>query len=215
MRRFSPERLVSWTRLLAGDVRDPMVAREVLVGVAIAFATFGLSLAPLTLRAHLPLLPVEPNLEALVGLELLGAAVAGAIVFVVRSGLCLFLLLQLVLRACGRIPGLGAAAFFAIAFGLTLANMRAMGVAGPLLVFMSAASGVAWAFLILRFGILAMMANLLVRALSLFVPSTSVLTGWLAPSSWCFLGISALLTVYGLYYATGGRPFGRWKPLEL
>jgi hypothetical protein len=41
------------------------------------------------------------------------------------------------------------------------------------------------------------------------------LTAWIAPSSWCFFGISALLTAYGLYYATAGRPFGRWKPLEL
>jgi hypothetical protein len=215
VRRVSPERLVSWTRLLAGDVRDPMVAREVLVGVAIAFATFGLSLVPLTLLAHPPLLPVEPDLEPLFGLELLGAAVAGAIVFVVRTGLCLFLLLQLVLRACGRVPGLGAAVFFAIAFGLTLANMRAMGVAGPLVVLIGVTSGVAWAFLILRFGILAMIANLLMRALSLAGPSTIVLTGWIAPSAWCVLGISAFLTVYGLYYATAGRPFGRWKPLEL
>jgi hypothetical protein len=90
-----------------------------------------------------------------------------------------------------------------------------MGVAGPLVVFISVTSGVAWAFLIMRFGILAMIANLLMRALLLAVPSTSVLTGWIAPSSWCFVGISALLTVYGLYYATAGRPFGRWKPLEL
>jgi hypothetical protein len=57
VRRVSPERLVSWTRLLAGDVRDPMVARDVLVGVAIAFASLGLALLPMTLVARPPLLP--------------------------------------------------------------------------------------------------------------------------------------------------------------
>ena len=62
---------------------------------------------------------------------------------------------------------------------------------------------------------LAMIANLLMRALLLALPSMSVLTGWIAPGWWCFVGISAFLSVYGLYHATAGRPFGRWKPLEL
>jgi len=214
VRRVSPERLVSWTRLLAGDVRDPMVARDVLVGLAIAFASAGLALLPMTLLARPPLLPIETDLEPLLGPELMGAAVAGVVVFVVRSGLCLFLLLQLVVRAFGRIHGLAPAAFFAIAFGLTLANMRAMGVVGPLAVLVSVTSGAAWAFLITRFGILAMIANLLVRALAYGLPTTSW-TGWMAPSVWCFVGITVLLGVYGLYYSTGSRPFGDWKPLEL
>jgi hypothetical protein len=145
----------------------------------------------------------------------MGAAVAGVVVFVVRTGLYLFLLLQLAVRAFGRIRGLAPAAFFAIAFGLTLANMRAMGVVGPLAALVAVTSGAAWAFLITRFGILAMIANLLIRALGGTLPSTSSLTEWSAPSMWCFVGISALLTVYGLYYSTGGRPFGDWKPLEL
>jgi serine/threonine-protein kinase len=215
VRRVSPERLVSWTRLLAGDVRDPMVARDVLVGVGIAFATLGLALLPLTLLARPPLLPVETDLEPLLGLELVGAAIAGAVVFVVRSGLCLFLLLQLAVRAFGRIRGLAPAAFFAIAFGLTLANMGAMGISEPLAVLIAATSGAAWAFLITRFGVLAMIANLLVRALAATLPGTSSLAGWTAPGMWCFVGITALLGVYGLYYSTGGRPFGDWKPLQL
>jgi len=214
VRRVSPERLVSWTRLLAGDVCDPMVARDVLVGVMIAFATFGLALIPLTLLARPPLLSVETDLGPLLGLKLLGAAVAGVVVFVVRVGLCLFLLLQLVLRAFGRIRGLAPAAFFGIAFGITVANVQAMGVAGPLAVIAGVTSGAAWAFLITRFGILALVANLLIRALAT-LPSTWSWTGWSAPSLWCFVGITTLLTVYGLYYSTAGRPFGDRKLLEL
>jgi len=215
VRRVSPERLVSWTRLLAGDVRDPMVARDVLVAVAIAFANMGLALLPLTLLARPPLLPIQPDLEPLLGLEMVGAAVAGVVGFVVRIGLCLFFLLQLVLRAFGGVRGLAPAAFFAIAFGLTFANMRAMSLAEPLALIVGVTSGAAWAFLITRFGILAMIANLFMRSLGASLPSTTLLTGFVAPSSWCFLGISTLLAVYGLYYSTGGRPFGNWKPLEV
>ena len=34
VRRFWPQLLVGWTRLLSGRVRDPLVGRDVLVGVA-------------------------------------------------------------------------------------------------------------------------------------------------------------------------------------
>ncbi|HYR29591.1 MAG TPA: serine/threonine-protein kinase, partial [Thermoanaerobaculia bacterium] len=37
VRRRWPERLISWTRLLAGDFRDPLVGRHVLIGFALAF----------------------------------------------------------------------------------------------------------------------------------------------------------------------------------
>jgi serine/threonine-protein kinase len=36
MRRSAPERVVSWNRLLAGDWRDPLVGRDLLIGAAAA-----------------------------------------------------------------------------------------------------------------------------------------------------------------------------------
>jgi serine/threonine-protein kinase len=38
LRRRWPEALVSWTRLLAGRLRDPLVGRDVLIGLAVGFA---------------------------------------------------------------------------------------------------------------------------------------------------------------------------------
>ena len=34
VRRRWPERIVSWTRLLAGRIQDPMVGRDILIGIA-------------------------------------------------------------------------------------------------------------------------------------------------------------------------------------
>ena len=36
LRRVWPETMIGWSRLLAGSVRDPLVGRDVLVGVLVA-----------------------------------------------------------------------------------------------------------------------------------------------------------------------------------
>src|SRR4029079_8452306 len=36
VRRIWPETMIGWSRLLAGSVRDPLVGRDVLVGVLVA-----------------------------------------------------------------------------------------------------------------------------------------------------------------------------------
>ena len=46
VRRRWPQMLVSWTRLLAGDLRDPLVARDALIGCALGSLVFSLDLFP-------------------------------------------------------------------------------------------------------------------------------------------------------------------------
>ena len=50
VRRWWPHRIVSWSRLLAGDFRDPLVGRDILIGsvfgVAIAVVSYLDVLAP-------------------------------------------------------------------------------------------------------------------------------------------------------------------------
>ena len=56
VRRWWPHRIVSWSRLLAGDLRDPLVGRDVLIGavfgVAIAVVGFVRALVPAWLGRH-------------------------------------------------------------------------------------------------------------------------------------------------------------------
>ena len=38
VRRWWPHRMVSWSRLLAGDFRDPLIGRDILIGAALGMA---------------------------------------------------------------------------------------------------------------------------------------------------------------------------------
>ena len=68
LRRSWPTMLVGWTRLLSGRVRDPIVGRDVLIGVA-----FGVALAVVNFGSHLvPALggwpepvPIQPQMSTL------------------------------------------------------------------------------------------------------------------------------------------------------
>ena len=44
LRKHAPERVISWNRLLAGDWRDPLVGRDVLIGLATTAILIGLAL---------------------------------------------------------------------------------------------------------------------------------------------------------------------------
>ncbi len=70
VRRYYPEALVSWTRVLSGRVRDPRVGRDVLVGIAggiaTAFMRLGLVLLPRALGYAPPPLR-EINMQFLRG----------------------------------------------------------------------------------------------------------------------------------------------------
>lgn len=82
MRRRRPQALVSWTRLLAGEIRDPLVGRDLLVGAfdgCVAVAVFSGSLA----------FAGMPHIESRVGLPA---------VFDVVMPLMLLLLLRAVVR---------------------------------------------------------------------------------------------------------------------
>jgi serine/threonine-protein kinase len=215
VRRASPERLVSWSRLLTGNVRDPLVARDVLVGIAL----FGAMLGPLSLALSfmrpMPLLSATVNLDPLADLGSMAGTALWAIAFTVRTGLCLFLLLLLTFRASASSRWLGPVLFFCAGFLITVANVRAMGGSLPFAAVAGALTAAVWVFLITRFGLLAMTANLLARALSIVAAGATRLTGWTAPNSWCFAVIMVLLAAYGLTFATGRRPFGERKLLEL
>jgi hypothetical protein len=70
VRRYWPDSLISWTRLLSGKLRDPRVGRDLLLGcvtgVAMALVTWGQVVAP-TLVGQPPLSPGWPEMRYLEG----------------------------------------------------------------------------------------------------------------------------------------------------
>jgi serine/threonine-protein kinase len=73
VRRFRPHILISWTRILAGQVKDPQVARDLLVGVAAGVLiglVFGVGTEAMALLgSDAPRQPAVSNVRHLLGAE--------------------------------------------------------------------------------------------------------------------------------------------------
>jgi hypothetical protein len=90
VRRHWPTTLVSWSRLLAGRIRDPYVGRDMLIGVATGLALIVIHSVVLIVPRWLgwpePVPPAAQS-SALIDLRMFLSAIAGAISSGVQSGL--------------------------------------------------------------------------------------------------------------------------------
>jgi serine/threonine-protein kinase len=211
VRRRSPHRLISWTRLLAGDWRDPLVGRDVLVGSLLGiWMNLCMWVAEVTSRWF----GIPPDLQSIQPGTLLG--VRGIAPWVLGHqpatsllhGLgfvFLLFLLALLLRGERR----GAIAAFAILFGAMLLQGS-----HPFVVPFYFALSVAYIFVAARFGMLALAVAQFVFFMIEFYPYTT------DPSSWYFgvtlfaTGVIVALAVYGFRVSLGGHALIRGGLLE-
>ncbi len=213
-RRVWPERLVSWTRLLAGNAGDPMVARDVLIGTTSAWGLCAANnLLPQLLPAG-PLVFAQHSLEPLLGISDRLASTAFALFSAVRFGL-LCLLLLLLLRLGGRFrvlahAGLGvvllAIMYTAVSGHARNGHVDGACALGALRSGRRAAPRPSWPA---RHG----SRSLRDVCLALSAPNDTadrVVRG----CTWWMIGVTVLLVVYGLYFSTGGRPLGEGRLLE-
>ena len=109
LRRTWPTMLVGWTRLLSGRLRDPIVGRDVLIGIAIGVGIGVLDYASQLLPAlggHPEPIPRQPQVSTLLGtrwflLSLLGCANNGlqnGLISILQLALVRELMLQIVRR---------------------------------------------------------------------------------------------------------------------
>jgi hypothetical protein len=206
VRRTWPERLVSWTRLLAGGVRDPMVARDILLGTAIT-ASLAAAVAPLSMLLRPgSFVAVKRSLAPLLGTGQCLASIAQSMRDSVRIGLLSFLLLLLLgrlRRLRGIAPACVGLVLVAITYTALTDSMSTFNIVALLMALVVGAS----IFLLVRLGNLALMsAFFLEYILGIYFPDTTRLTGWYAGCTWWIVLTIALLTGYGVYFSTGGRP---------
>jgi serine/threonine-protein kinase len=103
VRRFWPRTLISWTRLLTSGPKDPLVGRDILLGMAWGSAiTFLLLIFPLALEGRVPQArPEVGNLDATLSLRVAAGEILSlsfnALVLTMGS-LLLVVLLKLVLK---------------------------------------------------------------------------------------------------------------------
>lgn len=215
LRRRWPDRIISWSRLVAGDFHDPLVGRDILIG-----ALFGLGLI---LNLHLSHLvprwlgspPGIPNLLVVLETGMLGIRgflalfTIQIVSLLVQSFMIVFLLLFLVMLLRKNWLGIGAG-------WLVLSGFFVSGAAnvGPVLtaVVFGFITSTLLVTVAVRFGLVALMSAWLFWFLSFFFPMTTELTAWYAGDFVLDLTFLIALAVYGFYISLAGQPLfrGRW-----
>jgi serine/threonine-protein kinase len=209
-RRFWPDALLGWTRLLSGRMRDPRVGRELLIGFACGAAGVLIDLVklvPMALEWRIPGLPLGNTLPYLDGVPsvvaqwfdvLTGAvtsALAIALIFLVlrlmlkrpRAALLVgFLVLLLVLNGGSVISGNWFDRFNNVSFTLLLT------------------------LVLHRFGLLATATTLFVDNIVTAVPITTNLSAWWSGPMIASLLMLISVACFAYFAARAGQPlFGQ------
>jgi len=211
VRRFWPQLLIGWTRLTSGRTRDPIVGREILVGVAAG--TVGALL--IESRQFVPhLFGLRPVMTDLTGiLILLGPRHVIAVAFqTVRRALGvaiqmvgIVVLLKILVRRTWLVLLLSAVVILPIAMNGTFAGEE---LALELLIStLGIALGLA---VLLRFGLLALVAMFYTFLLIEAFPLTANFSRPYAGISLGLVTVIAALSVFGFVASRGDEPlFGR------
>jgi hypothetical protein len=182
VRRWWPHRIVSWSRLLAGDVRDPLVGRDVLIGaafgVALALVGFIRTLMPPWLGR--PRYPFTANLDTLLGLrESIGEFFYTTVSYILLIGLgymFLLVVLYIILRRKDWLVSVAAWLVITILFGLggraLFGNLIFSAIVSTLMLLVAT-----------RFGLLALIASQFYLLLLTSFPMTTDFSVWYASST--------------------------------
>ena len=207
IRRHWPDMLVSWTRLLAGRWKDPLVGRDVLLGTAVgALGAMAIPFVRTIVLRWFSLPPLPPygaeELDVTLGLRYVLTALEGIAVGTLANAMFLVLVLM-VLRLALRHDALAAIAFMVtISLQSTIQSplpfaaalvLNILGVGLPL-------------YLVLRQGVLVTVVALFVAALLSSMPVPPSLGHWAADGMVAALLVVSALALYGFRTAQRAQP---------
>jgi hypothetical protein len=210
VRRRWPATLVSWSRLLAGGFRDPLVGRDVLIGCLLAAFTLSLMRFAWFVPSWLGYPPPQPFLGPhwqFLGARTMVASVAVTLMFGPLFWLALLFMLFL-FRTLLRKQWAAAVAWVLFTTLFSRFSLGPVGLAGDL-IFGSLA-----AFVMIRFGLLALVANFMVAQILTRFPLTTHGSVWYAGISLTGILLMAAMAFYGFYTSLGGRPMFGGAVLE-
>jgi tRNA A-37 threonylcarbamoyl transferase component Bud32 len=212
-RRFWPDGLLGWTRLMAGYVRDPRVGRDVLIGSLFGVAILLTGLARTLLPAALGYSAVVPGYGDEVGTLTTTTAIVGvwgdAILNAPATAFLaaiIFIGLRLVLRR-RSIAIVVTTIVAAVVVTSTVATVRWLDVTLQLAVAALATA------VVVRFGLLAAAVAFTIWTIGNGIPFTTRLGHWSATPSNLTIAALVALVVFGFTASRAGQPlFG--KPLD-
>lgn len=217
LRKHAPERVISWNRLLAGDWRDPLVGRDLLIGGAAALITSVVMSLGSFFAAWLgepPSIPLGGFLR--VGMSgfpvlLLDQLSEGLVTGFMVSFVILFF--GLLLRRKWR----GSAAFWLILFAIGIPIMMTAQ-SSPLMVLIGVVFFAVWAtFIVLTascFGVLAMVSGAIYYRFFFTYAVTTDITAWYARDFVLAVVFLAALAIFGFYTSLAGKRLLKGKLLQ-
>jgi serine/threonine-protein kinase len=186
---------------LAGDYRDPLVGRDLLIGSVAGAVLIVLSgvgrIAPNWIGQATPITntPATPIIHAHLFFNRFSFQLAAGLFL---GFICVFLLLLFVAVLRSEILSL-------IALGILITIMGTLiSDSSLIMVPFTALSGFIVVFVLRRYGLLALCAAFFVAHLYVFYPITTELTAWYAIDFTIALVISIVLAAYAAYTAVGG-----------
>jgi serine/threonine-protein kinase len=202
VRRRWPGRIISWNRLLAGDWRDPLVGRDLLLGAFFGSALVLVSYMQVLVPRRLGMAATQPATVALKGLlgfqyvpNMLIAQILNALMFP-----AVFMLMVLLLTIVTRHERVAI-----VLFGLLYAALYLGG--GHMAV--DAALGLAISattiFILLRFGMLALVFTEFFILFFNLYPVTSDFSAWYAGNSVFAAALGVALILYGFKSSLAGQ----------
>ncbi|MEE8586439.1 MAG: serine/threonine-protein kinase, partial [Acidobacteriota bacterium] len=202
-RRLWPTMLVAWTRLLSGRMRDPLVGKSILVGTVCG------SLIELlrALALNAPGWLGEPQWPMWYPLHLAGSvhhslSHASMTVFYPIFFGFVYLSLLVLLRFLLRRQWLAAVVFLLIVPLMVGRDFQLL----PWVPLSALLAALVILLVLLRFGVLALIACLYCTLMLQGAPLSPNLSAWYAHATLVPLGFVAAMACYGLYAATHGRP---------
>jgi protein kinase-like protein len=213
-RRFWPDGLLGWSRLLSGHVRDPRIGREVLIGCVLGGALLVVdlfrSLSPLLLGRPLGAPVLGAEVETLDGLGKLYGTWSDQLFSSVQTSLLIAMLLviaRLVVRRTWLAAILGGAILVPAAGGAVPPGAVAS------LHYLAQAIAVALIVLaIFRYGLLVSVVMTLVDNIPTAVPIVAGGASWASMPGTMSIVLVIALACFGFYAARAGQPlFGTFE----
>jgi Protein kinase domain len=196
VRRHWPQVLVSWTNVLSGHLRDPIVGRDVLVGVALA-VVWVLLLRGVDLATSRSLASFPGAMELLTGVRSTLGLLLQGVPYAIRNVLFYFFLL-FVLRVLLRSQWAAAAAFTAMFAVLGALGSSDQPVSNALLAILYFGIG---AVAVLRWGLLTYTVGVFLSDLLLKLPATLDTSAWYFGNMLLIVGIAVGFAFWGAYTA--------------
>ena len=200
VRRYWPNTLISWTRVLSGFWRDAIVGRDVMIGtlVGLGYDLVFIAAREFEIRQGAPP-STSTYLESLLGFHRsIGVALNRLEVGVIGS--LLFFLAIFLLRVILRKEWLAGIAFTAL-FALRGLSGSFPGIDLPTAAIVYGLI----VFVLLRFGLLAMVAAIFVTDMAPELAFTTNLTAWYGSGTLLVILIVAVLSIVAFRYSLGSN----------